>query len=165
MKQLITSFFAVLILSSVMSCNSKKENRESDEPARPVFVFTDSDSLSIHGLADQYVDYLNAGNFEAAADMLYSVRNDSVLPLSDEVRTGYINAMRHLPNFGFQKKELTLSTDLDNRIRIVMLLTEDGDIESEKGIVNYYLNPVKIDGQWYLTTFDVYAEGVGIYAD
>ena len=165
MKYLSKYFFAFLVVTTIVACDFKKTNQESEESDRPVFVFTDEDSIAVSALADQYVNYLNAGSFEAAADMLYQVHNDSVVPLGGEERTGYIKAMSSLPSRGFQKKEITLNTDLDNRVRIVMLLTENGDLDNEKDIMNFYLNPVKKNDKWYLTIFDVYAEGVGIYAE
>lgn len=165
MKKTFISLLTITTLAAVVSCHSKKESRDNDEPTRPVFVFTDSDSLAVNELADQYIDCLNAEDYDAAAEMLYTVRNDSVFPLTDEVRSEYIKAMTHLPHYGFQKKEVILNTDLDNRVRVAMLLTEGEEVEAEEGIMNYYINPVKVNGQWYLTTFDIYAEGVGIYTD
>lgn len=154
---------ALIGLIFVSSCKTDKEHSSTDVAdyeQSVVFTFTSDDSLAIDALADQYISLYNSGDFNSAAQMLYTVHNDSILPLSEKERTSFISAMSKLPQFGFQKKELVLKNDLDNRVRIAMLMDPSGSLEDEVGTVNVFLNPVKIRGEWFLTLFDKYAEGV-----
>lgn len=159
-----TTWLWGLALLMLVGCDNKKQQPETaDESQMPVFEFSSSDSLIISQLADEYLAAFSVGDFNSASNMLYTVRGDSVFPLTDEERASYIDAMSHLPQHGCQKKEVILNTDRDNRVRIALLMNPEGSLEEEIGTINYYLNPIKVEGQWYLTAFDPYAEGVGIY--
>ena len=105
----------------------------------------------------------NAGNFESAADLLFTVHNDSIHPLTDEQRMGYITAMQALPRFGCVLRELALYSDRDNELRLAIKMDPNADADHDKGTINFFLNPILVDGKWYLTLLSEYAEGVGLY--
>jgi hypothetical protein len=163
MKRYFTFLGFLLVILLLASCRNGKTTGEVNENGLPIYEFNDKDSVAVRALADDYVNRFKAQNYEAAADMLYTVRNDSVFPLSDDQRNGYLQAMKVMPFRDCAIKEQILRSDKDNQIRIAMLLSEDGSLDEEKGTVNFFLNPVYIDGQWYLTLLDRYAEGVGLY--
>ena len=161
MKYLYQIFVGVVLLSFV-ACNGKK-TQETEETGLPVFHFEQQDSDQIRLLAKDYVDRFNAGDLEGAADMLFFVRNDSVLPLSAKRRAGFLDAMKQFGQYGCVQKELKLYSDRDNELRIAVKMVEAGDFETGTGTTNLILNPVLKDGKWYLTLRDQYAEGVGLY--
>lgn len=163
MSKKIQIGFALLLTALLGACNSKDKNTVQDREVIPgvVFEFSSEDSLQVNELADKYIACFNANDVETAADMLYVVRNDSVFPLTDEQKSSFLHAMSQLPKLGFQKKELTLKSDLDNKVRIAVLMNEAGSLEEERATINLFINPVKVGGQWYLTAYDKYAEGVG----
>lgn len=163
MKRYFTFLGFLLVILLLASCRNGKTTGEVNEKGLPIYEFNDKDSVAVRALADDYVNRFKAQNYEAAADMLYTVRNDSVFPLTDDQRNGYLQAMKMMPFRDCAIKEQILRSDKDNQIRIAMLLSEDGSLDEEKGTVNFFLNPVYIDGQWYLTLLDRYAEGVGLY--
>lgn len=159
---LLTSLVLVLFFAA---CSDKKPQATSGEANQFVFEFTNEDSISINSLVDEYVAAYNSGDLEACADFLFTVRNDSVFPLSATDRHGFISSMQPLVSFGCERKDLTLKTDRDNKIAIALFLTE-ADSESsqtERPFAKFILNPVKVDDKWYLTVYDPRAEGVGIY--
>lgn len=163
MKRYFTFLGFLLVILLLASCRNGKTTGEVNENGLPIYEFNDKDSVAVRALADDYVNRFKAQNYEAAADMLYTVRNDSVFPLTGDQRNGYLQAMKMMPFRDCAIKEQILRSDKDNEIRIAMLLSEDGSLDEEKGTVNFFLNPVYIDGQWYLTLLDRYAEGVGLY--
>lgn len=158
----ITLCLTALVLA-LTGCKSDKKTGEVNEKGLPVFEFNNEDSVAVRQLADEYVQRFQSKDFEACADMLYTVKNDSVHPLTKEQRQGYVNAMQHLPFQGIAVKEQKLLSDKDNEVRIALLMSPDGDLETERGTVNFVLNPVYIGEKWYLTLRDEYAEGVGLY--
>ena len=154
--------FSLLLLAP--SCSDKKQQPAlSPDDMMPTFVFDNQDSLAIQALADDFLARVNANDFESAADLLYTVHNDSVSVLTAQERAGYINAMKAMPQFGFVQQELLLFSDRDNELRLAVKLSEDADVSKKQGIIRFVLNPVEVDGQWYLTLRDEYAEGVGDY--
>ncbi len=161
MKYLYHIFVGVVLLSFV-ACGGKK-NQEAEETGLPVFHFEQKDSDQIRLLAKDYVDRFNSGDLQGAADMLFFVRNDSVLPMSAKQRQGFLEAMKQFTQYGCEQKELKLYSDRDNELRVAVKMAEDGDFETGAGTTNLFLNPVLKDGKWYLTLRDQYAEGVGLY--
>lgn len=151
---------SVAVALFTVSCKDKQPT--NNDPNQPfVVIYEQEDSLAISNLTNEYVTRFNSGDFNQAADMLYFVRNDSVFPLTQDQREGYIQAMNHIGRFGCQLKDMELNTFKDNKVRIAVLLNENGSLDEERGTVNFFLNPVKVENQWYLTLYDRYAEGVG----
>ena len=62
-----------------------------------------------------------------------------------------------------QQIKQKLLSDKDNEVRIALLVSPDGDLDSDQGTISFVLNPVYIGEKWYLTLRDQYAEGVGLY--
>jgi hypothetical protein len=159
-------FYIALIItfSALMnSCGDKKTAAVAEQSSLPVFEFGRQDSLDIRALAEDYMSRFNAGNFESAADLLFTVSNDSIHPLTDEQRMGYITAMQALPQFGCVLRELALYSDRDNELRLAIKMDPNADADHDKGTINFFLNPIQVDGKWYLTLLSEYAEGVGLY--
>ena len=69
--------------------------------------------------------------------------------------------MTNMPHVDCQIKEVCLKTERDNQVKIAIRMNEDANVETGEGTIVYILNPVMFDGQWYLTIYDTYAEGVG----
>jgi len=155
--------FSFIILISVLSCKSESKPPQSTENGLPVFEFTSQDSSTVSSLGEAYVKLLNSGNFQEASHMLYVLKNDSVLPLVSQKREALISTLSMVQNFGFALRDLQLYSDKDNVLRIAMLVDENGDLSKDQGVINFILNPIKIDGHWYLTLMDEYADGVGLY--
>lgn len=159
MKAKIFYIIVVLGIGCIISCNNRHPKDNTNKPL--VVIYEPSDSLAITQLANEYVARFNGGDFNQVADMLYFVRNDSVFPITDAQRQGFIEVMSQIGRLGCQLKDMRLNTFKDNKVRIAVLMNERGNLDDEKGTISLYLNPVKIDNQWYLTLYDKYAEGVG----
>ena len=155
-------FISLLVLAT--SCDNKKQQQLiSPDDRLPVFEFDAQDSLAIQSLADDFLARVNANDFESAANLLYTVHNDSVAPLTSHERSGYVNAMKAIPQFGFVQSELLLFSDRDNELRLAIKMSEDADVLKKQGVIWFVLNPIEVDGLWYLTLRSEYADGVGTY--
>lgn len=159
-KYIIFTF--LFCLFALSSCRDKQEKVKVDS-GLPVFEFTNEDSLDISALADQYMGYFKDRDYEGVVHLLYIVSNDSIIPLPAEQAEGFKKAMSLLPIVDCSLKELKLFSDRDNELRIALQISEDGDMETGKGCINFFLNPVEKDGHWFLTLRDEYGEGVGLY--
>jgi len=157
--------FSTLSFLLIFGACTDKAPKSHDGQEAIVFEFSNSDSIDIISLADQYVACFNSGNIEGCADFLYTVRNDSVFPLSTKQREGFLSSLQRMPSFGCERTDLTLKSDRDNKVQIVIFLAEadSTDLSKERPSVKFFLNPVKVEGTWYLTLYDPHAEGVGVY--
>ena len=65
-----------------------------------------------------------------------------------------------MPIYDCKVTTLILRSELNNEARVVVKVREDGDIEKQIGTTTISLNPVQIEGKWYLTLLDKNAQGV-----
>jgi len=161
------SFLSLMLSSAILAfvaCTDKQPQTQ-EQSTRVFYDFSNTDSLEINRLADDYVACFNSSNFSACADFLYTVRNDSVFPLDEKQRSEFIASMEHIPFGGCERQDLSLKTERDNQVRITVYLAEVDSLhpDAERPSVNFCLNPVKVEGKWYLTLYDPMAEGVGVY--
>lgn len=122
--------------------------------------YSGKDSSDIKTLVENYVSALKSKNIEAAANMLYFVRNDSIFPITDNDRKGFTALYSSMPILDCKATTLILRSALNNEARIVVKLKEDGDIDRNIGTTTISLNHVQIEGKWYLTLLDKSAQGV-----
>lgn len=125
----------------------------------PHLDFSAEDSSAVRSLAKEYLAYFDAKDYDSAASMLHKVQNDSVVELTGAEREQFLKTMRKLPNYGTKLKGFNLYTETSNRLLYLLQVTSGGSLEDEAGIMRFYLNPVRRNGQWYLTLFDPEAEG------
>ena len=92
--------------------------------------------------------------------MLYFVRSDSIFPITENDRKGLTALYSSMPILECKATTLILRSELNNEARIVVKLKEDGDIDRQIGTTTISLNPVLIEGKWYLTLLDKSAQGV-----
>lgn len=121
--------------------------------------FSAQDSSAVRALADEYLSAFAGKDYNAAAEMLYKYEEGAVRPLNNEERNEFLSTMGQLPNFGVKLTGITMITDNNNRLQYKLQVTPDGDLSSDKGVMKFYLNPVLVDGQWYLTLLDMNQEG------
>ena len=160
MKLRLISCVAVAVaLVAIVSCSSKKENNEPI--LRPASMdYSSQDSAEVFNLATQFAEFFGHNDFESAALMLHTVRNDSIFPYTEDQRKDYIQKMQMLANYGCRMETLILRSDKNNEVRLKVKLLPVGTLNDYQAITHVYLNPVVIDGQWYLTLRDLKAEGV-----
>lgn len=157
--------FAVVACSLliVSSCGDKKKTEPAvgSEYLRPATMqYSKQDTSEINNKVNRYVELIQNRNFADAADMLYTVRNDSLLPFTAEEKTGFVKAYSHFPVYNTAVTALILRSDKNNQVDVCLQIMKDGDIATGKGITVMSLNPVVKDGKWYLTLLSKDAEGV-----
>lgn len=167
MKQTFLSLILFSLIVFVLAGCKQKEKPadETDSIMVTKFDYSDSDSLEINTLCSQYANYLANRDLQSASAMLYTYHNDSIFPLTDEMRQGYLSAMGSMPIVSCSIDSIDLRSFTNNRVRIALTLLPDMSLPDEKTMVMINVNPVKVQGHWFLTIFDKYAEGVDRYHD
>lgn len=159
LKTLLLALSASLLFTACAGCSEDKSKRPSVALHAPSLDFSAQDSMTVKTLANDYLAAFAAKDYETAADMLYKLENDSIRELNASERKSYLNTMGQLPNYGCKLKGLALYTTNNNRLVYMMQVTSTGNLETEEGVMKFYLNPVLKDGQWYLTLLDMEQEG------
>lgn len=154
--------YACIILA-LSSCGSKKEKTKAlgSKYLRPATMqYSKQDTADINTIVEKYVGLIGSRNFEDAANMLYIVRNDSVIPYDDKLKKGFCAAYSQFPIYAVKVTSMVLRSDKNNQVDVSLQIIEDGDISANKGTTTMSLNPVVKDGKWYLTLLSKDAEGV-----
>lgn len=156
--------FSVLALAVFLlaGCHESKRKAPSEELIlRPASMdYTHQDSVQIRQLVDTYISCLTSHDIESVCDMLYFVRNDSLLPLTDHRRKGLSQMLAQLPIYDCEMKSMILRSDKNNAVQLSLRITEEEDEQKGAGFMNMSINPVYKEGNWYLTILDKDAEGV-----
>lgn len=159
---ILLSFSASLLLTGCSGCSNDEQTQErktTEELLPPHLDFSSDDSVAVQQLANNYLDAFSAKDYESAADMLFKYENDTVRTLTNKERSGYLRTMRQLPNFGSKLKGVILRNENNNRLMYVMLVDPNGNLDTEQGVMKFYLNPVMKNGEWFLTLLDMEQEG------
>lgn len=154
--------FACIMLT-IFSCGKKKKETPAlgSEYLRPATMqYSKQDTTQINDIVNRYVELVGSRNFEDAANMLYIVRNDSIIPFDEKKKKGFCEAYSHFPIYAVKVTSMVLRSDKNNQVDVTMQITEDGDIAANKGVTTMSINPVVKDGKWYLTLLSKNAEGV-----
>ena len=159
------SLLAFLLIFT--ACGKKDKTPRPEDFIRPAAMnYTQKDSSDIHYLVDNYIKMITANDIQGAAKMLYTVKNDSVHPLTDVEARKFIDTFTTLHIYAVKKENLILRDRKNNEFNILLQIVKSGDVNTGKGTTTQALNPVLINGKWYLTLRDKYAEGVkDVYKD
>lgn len=162
MKLKVFTICMLCMTVTFVGCKSdKKKDPLRSEYLRPASIdYSGKDSSEIKALVDNYVENFKNKNFQATASMLYRLRNDSILPLSEQDKQKYIDAYSQMPIYDCAVKGIILRSDKNNEVQVSVQISPNGSIDEEKGVTTFCLNPVLKDGKWYLTLLDEYADGV-----
>ncbi len=154
---------ATAVVLSV-SCSDKKSEQASNvrsEFLRPSDIeYSKQDSTEILKLVNEYVKCMKEGDIESSAYLIYNLHNDSIHELSETEKKGYLLCYSSLPIFDVSMKSFLLRGTKNNEVKLAVQIFEDGSIAEGKGVTYLSLNPVLVDGRWYLTLLDKEAEGV-----
>lgn len=161
MKYLKYIFTFALIAVIVTGCkNNNKKNKEIF--LRPSsIVFTNEDSTEVKSLINNFVGLLNNHDFTSASASLYQLKAGKPEKLSEENCKSFEQFLSQVPYKQAKEEAFRLRGDKDNKIRVSLLLNPNGSVDNNKDVINIVLNPVLVEGKWYLTLRDEEAEGVG----
>lgn len=123
------------------------KNRIDNNMARSI-----GDSITVFTIANEYLTDLKEQRIEAALDKLYENSLGEIIPLTRERRDEMRQLLTSFPCLGFKIGELKLLSNGDNELDYAIRFQEiDGDKDNPANYIRLMLNPVRHQGQWYLT--------------
>ena len=158
--------FALASCSSNSDKSAKKQLSPEDLLLSPAMDYTADDSAKINALVEQFTEGLKTQNYADCAQLLHKVVDGEVVAYSAEEKQQYVQAMSSFRRiFDVRTTGFILRSDKNNNVKLTLQIQENGNISENIGTISMSLNPVYKDGEWYLTLYDKYAEGVeDIYA-
>ncbi len=162
MRNIKSLLFALVAFTLIVACGNKKSRPATAEDfIRPASMdYSKQDTADINYLVNTYVGYFDKGNLDGCADMLYTFHQGNVVPYTKEKKDSFKNAFAHFNIYGSKVKSVILRSDRNNQVDIAVQIIRDGDLDKGVGVTTLSLNPVVVEGKWYLTLLDKNAEGV-----
>ena len=142
----------VLTTGLVMSCSGCGSKTE-EAPEAPS-MFTKEDTTRLLNLIDQFNGYMKAGDIKSATEMLVFLNGDSIEQLNPQFFNRQARSLAAVRGVDYQLDRIVLRDNIDNEAKIDIVLFEKPEGDPRPNTTSFYFRPVRIDGQWYLTTMD-----------
>lgn len=144
------------MLFLVASCKRQKtvKELEQDYIVQPVDSFTSVDSSEVSNLVSQFIDRLNQKDIKGAVSMLSFLNGDTIIPLNRDMALRQANALHNMQGIRYDVDKMQFMEDKDNIVKVKVVLFEKAAGDDRPNTLNFYLKPVRYEGNWYLTTVD-----------
>ena len=154
MKKLLVILAAISLLSACHRAPHYSgfhgEKTQIDAEAEFVAALSSEDSTAVLDLAEQFMTLLKDGQTEEAVDMIYVLYNDQLYRKSEAYSQMLVQRFKVFPVYSYHLVYYSFSTQGNNDISYQYAF---GRPTSEKPAptIKLMLNPVLVDGVWYLT--------------
>lgn len=153
MKKLFLLFASALILSSCgghkySGANGEKTQIDAEKEFKS--LLTDSDSTSLVALSNDFMGKVAAGQVAEAVDMLYALHQNQIYYKSDSYSADLLERFDLFTGWDYVLDYVNFSTQGINDVCYKVTLHHGDDSRTLK----FTLNPVLIDGVWYLVLKD-----------
>lgn len=140
----------VLTLLVLAACTGKsKESQASIDPdAELVKGLTAKDTADFIGLTKVCMDTLQAGKIDEGLNMIYCVINDTLMPMTPEVREGMKMYFGRFPVKKYKMESYEINGYSNNTVKYSIYFQENSVSEAS---IKFAFNPIRIDDAWYLT--------------
>lgn len=143
----IASALLIASCSGHKNAGSSAEMTQLDAEKEFVSSLKDSDSLSLVTLSDEFIKKLTSGQVYEAVDMLYVLNDNQVCEKSDSTAKEMTRVLSMFRNCDYTLDYVSFSTQGNNDVCYKLF---QGD--PDQGVsFKLALNPVLVDGKWYLT--------------
>ncbi len=154
MKKLL---LILVSLSLLCSCHhysgSRGEKTQIDAEKEFRAALTTADTTSVLALSEQFMQALHNGRVQEAVDMIYVLYQDVVYKKSAEYTAELIQRFSMFPVLSYKMLYYNFSTEGYNDISYSYSFEKPVDGTGAPSI-KLMLNPVYVDGVWYLTLKD-----------
>lgn len=154
MKKLLIAIFATSLF--FISCGKDKSanNNANSGMTRLEAAMTETDTLTLTQLIDQYFGYLSEGHYYEAAAMLYhrdkSNNFAEPIPYTNEEMDEFAKTFEDFPIEGYSIDYIKISEESKNEVECsVIMYKGEGNVPDIK--TKMYFIPVRYMGTWLLT--------------
>ena len=156
MKKIVLFFAAALMVGTALTGCKESKKAPADTTPEETSMFTKEDTAKVMDLVNQFTMRLQNGDIQSAVDMLVYLNGDSIQPLDAANLKRQANTLRFVAGMpGYELDRMTLNDNKRNEAKIDVVLFEKKDENDKRpNTTSFYLRPVYIGGQWYLTTRD-----------
>lgn len=141
------------------SCSKSKKQESLKEQEenfiRPAEMTLDkNDTATVNELVNQYLNRLQNKKFQDAMNMLYFLKNDSVVPVPEKFKKRQMFTMQAFQGVRYELQSITFLRETDCEVKYKSILFEKKAGDNRPNDIVFALRPVRIQGKWYLTVDD-----------
>ena len=149
---------AVAGLYALSSCmgDKPKETQSIEEAmdSKPRFELTARDSSEVLLLTSTFLGHLKNERYDSAVAMLRVFDGDSLVVVSGERATTQKALFKRFHGIRYQLTSMQFFAETNNLVNYTVTLFDNEEGEKHANTVRGALNPVRVDGHWYLVAVD-----------
>lgn len=149
------TFIAISLFCAVSfySCKENKPQTRQDAIQEFRNGLTAEDSTTMLKLCNDCMELLKEGNIDEAINSMY-VYDDStasVSPVSEQLRNNLRHNFEVFPVLDYELEYFSFQLEGINDVKYKIQFAEGGSEETGQFYTGFMFNPVKVDGQWFLS--------------
>lgn len=147
-------FLAASVLTSALMVSCSGCGSKTEETPQEPSMFTKEDTTTLLNLIDQFNGYMKAGDIKSATEMIVFLNGDSIEQLNPMFLKRQAMSLMAVRGIDYQLDRIVLRDNIDNEAKIDIVLFEKPEGDTRPNTTSFYFRPVRINGEWYLTTKD-----------
>ena len=156
MKRIALFLVVATALLFAVSCSNKKQQPAPVEPEKPTYTFTKEDTAEVMTQVEEFMGRLEKKDIRGAVEMLnFLALGDSIKPLNAVQQRRQAMALMNVQGIKYDLNHLSLRSFTNNEVKIDITLFEKAPGDPKPNMTGFFLRPVKFEGKWYLTVWDV----------
>ena len=155
MKKILVVLCTLCLLTACHNNGNKQQKFDTFESAQAAFTatITAEDSTAVKAATEEVMSLLQSGNIDEALTHIYVVADDILYRPNDESLLRLKSKFTNFPVLSYKMTDMAFQTSAINDVTYQYVFAEGQD-GSSPATFKLAFNPVKIDGQWYLTFKD-----------
>ena len=154
MKKILAVLCTLCMLVACHNTGKKQQKFHTFEDAQAEFAatLTAEDTTAVFAATDQIMSLLQAGEIDAALAHIYVVADDVLYRPADQSLASIKSKFTIFPVLSYKMTDFAFQTSAINDVTYQYVFAEPKD--AAPATIKVGFNPVKIDGQWYITFKD-----------
>lgn len=111
-------------------------------------ALTQKDTADFIGLTKQCMDTIQGGNIDAALNLIYCIQNDTLMPLTPEMKVGLKNHFKRFPVKDYELISFEINGYYTNSVKYNIRFKEETEVPNS---IKFTFNPIWLGDAWYLT--------------
>lgn len=151
MKKIIISSLLSLLCLFFTFCGNKN-SKSASEVDNVDEIVSSVEITEVIEKTNLCMDYLEEEDLDRALDLLFEITSGGkVVKLDDQQKSEFVKRFKMFPVLSYKLESFSFDGDFDNSVTYSTVFFEKDENDKIPNTIAVVFNPVKIDGEWYLT--------------
>ena len=151
----ILALAAIAVALCLCSCIGEKKDggQTTVDLNLPTMTLDSQDTIIVDQLSTEFIEHLKNQEYNDAIAMLYYLDPDSsIVPMPRNLAIRQEQIFRTFPVLDYRCESIRFRTETDCQVKFNIVFSRNA--EGKDYTTSLYLQPIRRDGQWYLTVRD-----------